>query len=380
MTPYYIYNLDKISDNLNKIQSALSDIDIYYAIKANNDKKIIKTLNKHVKGYDAASIGEIELLLSLNINPKRILFNNPVKSPDHIKRAYKLGVEYFAYDSLGEIDKLSQFAPNSKLFLRLKVSDRGSKFPLSKKFGLHSSKALNYCIKAKEAGLHTVGLTFHVGSQSEKLEVWENAIIKASKVIKDLSKNEIYISILDVGGGFPVHYNNHEPSINAIGETIRTSLNKYIPKNIKIIAEPGRYIVANSSTIVTSVIGKEKRGNNRWIYLDIGAFQGLIEPLEMSGLIYPISSDKYSSKKYKYTLTGPTCDAFDTIGTNYKLPANIEIGDRVYIGMTGAYTKVYESNFNGFYTPKVFYLSNKKLSREINHELFSRKARSIIGA
>jgi len=113
--------------------------------------------------------------------------------------------------------------------------------------------------------------------------------------------------------------------------------------------------------LVASVIGRENRSGVDWLYLDMGVFQGLIEPLEIPGWKYPIFTEK-SHRGYKksFILTGPTCDAYDTLGSGYMLPSDINVGDRIYIGAAGAYTLVYGSEFNGFEIPKTYYIGEGK--------------------
>jgi ornithine decarboxylase len=335
---------------------ALPDVGLHYAIKANNDPRIIKALSALVSGYDVASLGELDQLLALGIKPGRVLFSNPVKVPAHIKDAYKKGVRYFAFDSEAEITKLAQRAPGANVYLRLSVSSDGSKFSLSSKFGVDPGKAIRGCTAAKSAGLNVSGLTFHVGSQSENVKAWETAIKLAGQTINKLAGVGIQIEFLNLGGGFPADYGLSAPSLEDVAETILRSQAEYLPKEVKLLAEPGRYMVATTSCIVTTVIGRANRDGAEWLHLDIGAFQGLIEPLQLPGMLYPISTDKQTEAQQKsFVLTGPTCDPYDTIGAGYMLPADMAVGDRICIGATGAYSLVYASNFNGFDPPKVYY-------------------------
>jgi ornithine decarboxylase len=113
--------------------------------------------------------------------------------------------------------------------------------------------------------------------------------------------------------------------------------------------------------MVATVIGREHRSGTDWLYLDVGVFQGLIEPLEMSGWKYPIFTKKHArGYKKSFVLTGPTCDAYDTLGLDYMLPSDINVGDELYIGATGAYSLVYASHFNGFEPPKTYYVKGKE--------------------
>jgi ornithine decarboxylase len=296
----------------------------------------------------------------MGISAERILYSNPVKVPSHIAGAYKLGVRVFSFDSLVEIEKLAMYAPGSSVQLRLKVSDYGSKFPLSSKFGLDAHLAADYCSMAEDAGLQVKGITFHVGSQSENPQVWEKAIKTASEVISEIEAKGMNIEWLNLGGGFPADYGDPVPGLQQASQVINSALKTYIPERIKIMAEPGRYMVTTAGKVVASVIGRENRSGTEWIYLDIGTFQGLIEPLEMPNLRYPIKSDKSPrGSKKAFMISGPTCDAYDTLGDNYLLPSDLNVGDRLTIGSAGAYSLVYASNFNGFEPPKVYYATRK---------------------
>lgn len=355
-TPYMFTDLSAIQKRAESLRKLMPRVEIFYAIKSNNDPNIIKVLDECVDGFDIASAGEFEHLNKLKIKSNRIVYSNPVKVPDHIKQTYKSGVRYFAFDSLAEIEKLKEHAPDSVVYLRLKVSDHGSKFPLSSKFGVDVNHALGYAEMAQDAGLKMKGLTFHVGSQSENPRAWEAAIKTAGQLIEDMANAGITIEFLNLGGGLPANYEDVAVNVKDVTTAINKALQQYIPQGVRIMAEPGRYISANSSVLVTSVIGREHRSGADWVYLDMGVFQGLIEPLEIPGWRYPIFTRKHR-KGYKksFVLTGPTCDAHDTIGLDYSLPSDLKVGDKVYIGAVGAYSLVYGSNFNGFLVPKTYY-------------------------
>lgn len=360
-TPFKVTDLNVVANKVEQLTDLLPDVGIYYALKSCSSKEIINALDDKLSGYDIASLGEFEYLKNLGVAPERMLYSNPVKAPRHIAETYKHGVRNYAFDSLDEIKKLAEHAPDAETYLRVKVSDYGSKFPLSSKFGIEPLHAVPYVGAAEEHGLRVKGLSFHVGSQSENPRSWETAFETCGDIINRLKRNGTNIEFVNIGGGFPANYAERIAGIEHIAETINKSIKRYIPEGIKIIAEPGRFITAEASVIVTSVIGREQRGSSSWIYLDMGVFQGLIEPLEMPELRYPIFTDYPDTvQKHPVTLTGPTCDAFDTIGFDYNLPKALQIGDRLYIGTTGAYTDVYASNFNGFAPPRTEFIKVKK--------------------
>lgn len=356
-TPFMVTDLGVARERVQHLKELLPRVEIYYAIKSNNETRLLKAIDDLVAGYDIASLGEWEHLADLGVSAERILYSNPVKVPSHIAQTYKAGVQYFAADSLQEIEKLKQNAPGSTVNLRLKTPDYGSKFPLSSKFGISEEYAIPYASLAEDAGLKVKGLTFHVGSQSENPAAWHAAIEMCGSLIKRLSKHNIHIEFLDLGGGLPAVYEDVAPTVAEAAEAINEAIDKFIPKDVRIVIEPGRYISANTGMLVTSIIGREHRSGSDWLYLDMGVFQGLIEPLEIPGWKYPIFTDKspHANKK-AFVLTGPTCDAYDTLGSDYMLPSDLNVGDKIYIGAAGAYTLVYGSEFNGFKRPKTYFV------------------------
>lgn len=356
-TPYILTDLAIVRDKAKKLQELLDGVNIYYAMKSNSHPRVISALDDIVTGYEVASLGEWEILREGGVSPQRVLFSNPVKMPRHIARTYQDGLRYYAFDSLDEIKKLRQYAPDAKTYIRFQVSDYGSKFPLSKKYGLLPSHVVEYASFAQSIGLNVAGLTFHVGSQSENPQVWEQAFETSGKLIKRLERTGIAIESLDIGGGLPANYGQPIPTIRAICKAINKAIKKYIPAHVKIVAEPGRYFTAEASVIVTEVILREHRSGIDWLHLDMGVFQGLMEPLEAPAWRYPIFTDK-NPRGYKkdFVLTGPSCDPFDTIGNDYSLPSEINRGDKIYIGSSGAYATVYGSQFNGFDIPKNYFV------------------------
>lgn len=357
-TPYFLTDLSVVRRKARQLHELLPRVKIYYAIKSNPDAAIINELKDEIAGFDIASLGEFRHLRGLGIAPERIVYSNPVKIPKHIAETYAAGVNHFAFDSLEEIQKLKRDAPGATVYLRLKVQDYGSKFPLSAKFGVDEEHAANFAALAADAGLQVKGLTFHVGSQAENPRVWDAALSMCHRLIGKLAKQGITISFIDIGGGLPARYEDVAPGVTEAAKAINEALAKYIPEDIEIYAEPGRFISANTSVLVTSIIGREHRSGADWLYLDMGVFQGLMEPLEMPDWHYPVFTRKHPQGHRKsFVLTGPSCDSYDTIGLDYSLPSDLNVGDQLFIGAAGAYSVVYGSNFNGFEVPHTYYVN-----------------------
>lgn len=344
-----------VRDRLANFQASLPGVKVFYALKANRHPAIIHAIVGSGGGFEVASYGEIRLLLEANVNVSAIIYSNPVKPPSHIAAAHAQGVQRFAVDSVSEVRKVQENAPGSAILIRISVQDAGSMFPLSSKFGCEAMEALEIAKEAVNGGLTVLGVTFHVGSQCENLTSWRAALRGASGLMECLVDAGIEPTVLDIGGGFPAPYTHDVPTISAIGDVIMSELAR-LPCDVAVWAEPGRYLVAEAATIRTAVIGRERRRDAEWVYVDMGVFQGLMECLEAPGWTYPVmrvSSSSSPTDTMLATLTGPTCDAWDTLFRRVQLPRDIAVGDELLLSHVGAYSFEYGSSFNGFDPPKI---------------------------
>lgn len=351
-TPFLLVDPKIIKENYKKIKTSFRGTEVYYAIKANFDLRILKILKDMGCGFEIASVGELKPLLKLKINPSLIISSNSVKTPDFIKMAFKNKIRLFSFDSKIEIDKIAKFAPRSKVYARLEVSNIGSEWPLTKKFGLDFDSVIPLLKYAKKRNLDPCGLMFHVGSQCLNKFNWIKALKKCHYIFELAAKEKIYLRKINLGGGLPVKHIHNTPTIEEIGQEVNKTIEKLFPKNVKILIEPGRAMVGDAAILVTSVIGKAERKNTNWLFLDTGVFQGLMETI--GGIKYKVETGKNGNLK-KYILAGPTCDSFDKMFSCY-LANNLKIEDKIYILDAGAYTTCYASNFDGFDPPKTYFL------------------------
>ncbi|AEF19853.1 MULTISPECIES: type III PLP-dependent enzyme [unclassified Hydrogenobaculum] len=356
-TPTLVINLDRIKERFIELQEALKEAKIYYAVKANDHQEILALLNYLGSGYEVASSWELEKVLRLGVDGSRIISSNPVKPLDFIDYAYKSGIKAFSIDSYKEIDKLKKIAPRSRVYVRLIVPNEGSDWPLTNKFGVDVDTALDILEYAKYQGLVPYGITFHVGSQCNNLRNWFIGIKKAWELWEKAIYKDIKLTMLNLGGGIPVNYQYESLSIRDIGSYIEALLQKYfLIKPMEIQIEPGRGLVGDAGVLVSSVIGKTTKYINGeesyWIYLDTGVFNGLAEVL--GGISYPMYAEQKGEIK-PYTIAGVSCDSMDIISNFTYLP-DVDVGDRIYIMATGAYTTVYAANFNGFGIPETVFV------------------------
>jgi ornithine decarboxylase len=356
-TPFFLFDLEKVRYRYSRMSEAFPGAAIYYAVKANNHGEVLKTLVSAGSKFDIGSKHEAELILDLGVDPKDMIFSAPIKLHSHIRDTFEMGLDHFVFDSEDELGKLALLAPGSKVMVRLAVDNKGSFFPLSTKFGAPPEQAASLLRAAGELGLVPNGIAFHVGSQCSCQQTWRRAMESAAEVNEALARDGVNCPALDIGGGFPIKYSDDVPSIEEIAHEIYDVFESRFPSDTKLIIEPGRYLVGESAVLASTVIGRARRADKNWLFLDASAFHGLLEAQQFNGRFpYPVKTLINGQEKKKYVLSGPTCDPDDTILAEVWLP-EVKVGDKLYILNTGAYSFVYATNFHGFAPPDIHFIS-----------------------
>lgn len=346
--PYLLLDKEIISEKVSLIGRNIKRSKVFYAVKANPDIEVIKLMNSLGTGFEIASEGELQLLASIGVEPERIITSNPVKTFRFLEQAEAYGVRYYAYDSEAEVKKLVEYVPGCNVYVRLTVPNEGSEWPLSKKFGVEMEEAVELLVYAKEMGLNPIGITFHVGSQCNNVYNWNSAIDKAHELWDMAEQRGISLKVLNIGGGYPVAYTKNVVGIEAIEKKVDKVLRQKFSDDVDIYIEPGRAVVGDAGVFVSTVIGKTKRGDQNWLHIDVGVFNGLMESIGGIKYTYIVGS---RNDPMKWTIAGPSCDSFDVMDHDVELPEP-EVGNRILILASGAYTISYASEFNGFSIPK----------------------------
>ncbi|MGL5448562.1 MAG: type III PLP-dependent enzyme [Rhabdaerophilum sp.] len=352
--PRLIVDIDVIRDNYLAFAKAMPDTRVFYAVKANPAHEVLELLAKLGSCFDCASIGEIEMVLAVGAAADRISFGNTIKKERDIQRAYERGVRLFAVDCEAEVEKIARVAPGSKVFCRILCDGAGAEWPLSRKFGCQPEIAPRILELAHRLGLVAHGLSFHVGSQQTNPKMWDEALASSAAIFRDMAERGIQLGMINLGGGFPTRYLRDVPKVRAYSDAIFDSLRKHFGNRIpETIIEPGRGMVGNAGIIESEVILVSKKSDDsnepRWVYLDIGKFHGLAETID-EAIRYPIRTIHDGDEMGPCVIAGPTCDSVDVLyeKTPYLLPFSLEIGDKVLIEGTGAYTTTYSTEcFNG---------------------------------
>jgi ornithine decarboxylase len=310
---------------------------------------VLKTLIEEGVGFEIASIAELDILLGLGVPAAEIYYSNPMKSRAYLEYAAAKGVEWYVLDSVEELRKIVSVKPDAKLYVRIEAPNVGSDWPLAGKFGIKSTEVDGIIAEAVESSADLAGVTFHVGSQCRNPENWRVGIQHAKRVFRKMRLAGLTPRLLNIGGGYPVRHVKPIPSIERIAEVVNHAL-RDIPPTVRVMAEPGRFMVSDAGYFVCRVVGTATRNGKRWMYWDAGVFGGVIETTE--GLRYDILTDR-SDKPIPWCIAGPTCDSVDVCMRDEMFPEDMQEGDFIYIANAGAYTTAYASNFNGFPLPEV---------------------------
>ncbi len=350
-SPLLLLDCAKLADQYQQLKAALPNVGLYYAVKAFPHAAIVNTLNQLGAGFDIASTGEINLLRKQKVNPRNTIHTHPIKKDKDIRDALRFGCSTFVVDNLVEIAKFRQYAHRVGLLLRVAFRSPDCAVDLSKKFGCSPEEVPALLKEAKALGLHVKGLSFHVGSQSTSPSTHVAAIEACTQLIREY---EVPIRILDIGGGFPVDYDNGgDIDIEVFCAPIRAALKK-LPDHVEVIAEPGRYLIAPAAAAVTTVVGKALRGDQPWYYLDDGVY-GMFSGRIYDHARYPLHVFRTGEKKPS-AVVGPTCDSIDVIEEALPVP-ELAVGDLVIGRMMGAYTAATASTFNSLPIPRIVVLN-----------------------
>jgi len=350
-TPVLAISRSALRAQWDRFREAFPRVEPYYAVKANPHPAVLKLLAGAGASFDAASLAEINAALEAGAPASRIIYANTIKPSASIEEAAERGVDLMTFDSEYELDKIAARAPGARVIVRIKVPNVGSAIELSLKFGVEPADAVALLIKAHQMDLRPVGVSFHVGSQCTRAENYVDALEMAAIIVRDAHLKRLPIDIVDIGGGFPIPYfdREHDPFDDTVA-VISQELGRLFDANVRLIAEPGRFIVGPAGTLVTRVIGKAIRENKHWYYLDDGVYGAL------SGLMFDHATYQYKTVRngstQLSTLAGPTCDSLDIIARGEQLP-ELDVGDIVYVENIGAYSAATGTNFNGLPPAKV---------------------------
>jgi ornithine decarboxylase len=354
-TPLFLIDHNQIRKNYRIFKKSLPQVQCYYAVKANSNPEITKTLFDEGSSFDVASYNEFMQVYGYikHFEEKdkdffiwdKIIFSNTIKDKETLRKI-KRYKPLVTYDNSDELKKIREHCNTAGLVLRLKVPDTGSQVEMGTKFGADPGDADHLIGQAFDAGLVVEGLSFHVGSQCTNFDNYTAALGITSEIFHGARRKGYPLKIVDIGGGFPVPYDAQVPKFEELARLINTECRRLFPEDIELIAEPGRFIVATAAMLITEIIGKARRGGKIFYYINDGVYH------TFSGVVYDHWIPNFHSfgrgKKEVCAVVGPTCDSFDKISLSVPLPGSLKIGDYLYTENIGAYSIASSTQFNGF--------------------------------
>ena len=353
-TPFYCYSLSQLKSNYSIFKNTFRNINplICFSVKSNSNKFLLGELKKMGSGADVVSSGELLKAIKAGINPKKIVFSGIGKTEEEIKLAIKKKVLLINIESQSEANLINKVS--KKMFRKTSIGIRlnpnisaktHSKISTGRKddkFGLNYNDCLNLCKKIKNfKNLKIHGLSVHIGSQITSVKPFRETLLILNKII---TKSKINFKFIDLGGGMGISYSNKEKKLDI--KNYAKLVNKFIKNNsAKIIFEPGRFIVGNTSILISKVIYIKKNNNRNFIILDAG-MNDLMRPAlyDAHHKIIPLVKNN-SRVKGNIEFVGPICESSDKF-LNQKGFSKISEGSYVAIADVGAYGMSLASNYN----------------------------------
>jgi ornithine decarboxylase len=356
-SPLLVVDCEQVRRQYRALRAALPGVDLHYALKPLPHASVVATLRDEGAFFDLATTGEVELVKAQGIGPERCIHTHPIKRDSDIRDALRFGVTTFVVDNPDEIRKFVRYRKRAEVLLRVCFRSPTAVCDLSKKFGCDAGAVLGLIETARRLGVRVRGLSFHVGSQAADPSKYIEAIQACTNLIAEaLLAGLPSLDVLDIGGGFPVPYTEAVMPIDEFCAPIRSALAK-LPKHVRVIAEPGRFIAAPAAIAVSTVMGKAKRDGRWWYYLDDGLYGSYSGQL-FDHAKYPVAALRDGGELFESVLAGPTCDSIDVIDDNIALP-ELEVGDLVVGRMMGAYTWASATDFNFFKRAKVVVMNEQ---------------------
>ncbi len=354
-TPFYLYSHHTLVDHFTKIQKAFKKIDpiICFAMKANDNLAVLKTLADEGAGFDIVSVGELKKVKKVGADPKKIVFASVGKTEEEITAAIKAGILFFNVESLPELEEINAIAKKLKkktqIALRINPDVEAATHAkittgtLRNKFGIDLQTARHILNEQKKYPFLKInGLHVHIGSQITSSAPFIHAIKKVIDFIGVLQKEGIPLEYLDIGGGLGIVYHDEKPQT---AQDFANAILPYLEKTgLKIVMEPGRFIAGNAGIFVTQVLYLKDNGFKKFLIVD-GGMNDLLRPSLYDAYHDVVALKKSNAKKVKMDIVGPICESGDFFAKDRIFP-QLKKGDLIAVMSTGAYGYVMASNYN----------------------------------
>jgi len=353
-TPTYVYSRAHIEGQYRAYADALAGMPhlVCYAVKANSNIGVLNVLARLGAGFDIVSSGELERVLAAGGEPSRIVFSGVGKSRDDMRRALEVGVHCFNVESSVELERLQKVAAemDAKAPVSLRVNpdvDAGTHPYIStglkeNKFGIDIEQAEAVYARAAELpNIEVIGVDCHIGSQLTTLEPFLDALDRLLLLVDKLAARGIVIKHLDLGGGLGVQYRDEQPP--QVGDYIAAVRKRLAGRDLALVFEPGRFIVANGGVLLTQVEYLKHTEHKDFAIID-AAMNDLIRPALYQAWMDVSAVQPRDGEARNYDLVGPICETGDFLAKDRQLV--LEEGDLLAVRSAGAYGFAMSSNYN----------------------------------
>jgi ornithine decarboxylase len=359
-SPLFIIDAVRVRAQYRRLAGALPNVVLHYALKPLPHASVIRALKDEGAFFDLATNGEIDLAQRCGVAAGRCIHTHPIKRDSDIRTALAYGIDRFVVDNPDELRKFVKYRHRATLLIRVSFRSPDAVCDLSKKFGCAPEAVAGLLREAAELRIPIAGLSFHVGSQAGDSAMHVQAIEVCRDLMHAAGREGHNLDSLDIGGGFPYGGARYLPIEDYCAPIV--SALRSLPPAVRVIAEPGRFIVTPAAIAVSAVMGRALRDGRWWYYLDDGLYGSYSGQL-YDHAIYPLEALSAPGETYPSVLAGPTCDSIDVITEAIDLP-KLDVGDLIVGRDMGAYTWASASDFNFFPRAAVVALDRGVLFRE----------------
>ena len=354
-TPLHVVSRPALAAGVRAFAERLPGVRVHYAAKANRAHEILSHLQFLGAALDVCTPGEVKAGLAAGFSPARMIHTHPCKTDWNLARSHALGVRTFVYDTADELPKFARLAPDADLLLRV-AAHGGAVIDLSKKFGCPPAHAPALLAAARSLGLSVRGLSFHLGSQCLDPAGFGPVLAGMRDIFDRDAAAGGRMDTLDIGGGPPAPYRDPAalPALADYLAAVKGHLDAHFGDlRLRLLAEPGRCLVAEAVTAVVRVVARQVRGDRTWYFIDDGIY-GTFSDRDADRCPYPVLAEAAARRpSAPCVLAGQTCDSLDIVWEDRHLPADLEVGELLLVPSVGAYTLVSATTFNGFDPPAV---------------------------
>ncbi|XP_075553537.1 ornithine decarboxylase-like [Dermacentor variabilis] len=410
--PFFVVDIDDLFYKVELLRKHFPRVKPFYAVKCNDNPVVLEVLGALDVGFDCASIAEIEAIISLRVDPSRIIYAHTQKHVSYLHRAWTLGVDLMTFDSADELYKIKGHYPRARLVLRLKVQNKKAWFRLGDKFGCSEGEAVELLHLAKSLDLTVVGVCFHVGGGNEDARAFATAIAAARRTFDAGRHIGFDITLLDIGGGYPREKGcpplflevslaivrtirplsgrmrnemiNPQDSTSSTPEAdealltdiVNACLEKHFPESygVTVISEPGGFVVSSALSIYTKIIGKRMSDGSDatspsvcMYYINESMYKSFIMSFYNEDVIHPEPLKEVAGPMQPSMIWGITCDGSDRIKSACGLP-DMDVGDWLCFENMGAYSITITSPFNGFPNADIHYRASKFVQERLRRK------------